>query len=101
MLTSRKSFLNTWFAPSPSIKLLSARFALALVLVIFVTTPALAVIIFQDNFDDGDAAGWQEFDGSFSASTGVYRITSNSYCGDARSANGDVSWTDYNVDVDF
>jgi 3-keto-disaccharide hydrolase len=58
-------------------------------------------ILLQDNFNDGNAAGWEEFDGSFAVTNGVFEITSSGFCADARAVDGDPSWSDYSLDVDF
>jgi hypothetical protein len=65
------------------------------------TTSSPAQVLFSDDFNDGDAAGWQELDGQFSIVNGAYRIQSQSFCGDARAVNGNPGWTDYAVDLDF
>jgi len=62
---------------------------------------ASAGVIFEDDFDDGDAYGWKEYDGLFAVDSGVYVITSQSFYDDARSVNGIASMTDYTIDVDF
>jgi len=68
----------------------------------FATSNALGSnILFQDDFNDGNANGWQEFDGSFSVVGGEYHVKSNSFSNDARSVAGDPTWTDYVIDVDF
>jgi len=62
---------------------------------------ANAAVIFQDDFNDGDAAGWSEYDGTFSVVSGTYRIQSTAFANDARSVVGDAAWADYTIDLDF
>jgi hypothetical protein len=74
---------------------------LSIVLILGAQTVFSATVLYQDDFNDGDAAGWTEYDGSFSVSNGVYVIESTSWGDDARSVVGDASWFDYVIEVDF
>ena len=56
---------------------------------------------FEDNFNDGNANGWEEYDGVFSVVSGAYRVVSTASWNDARSVAGDPDWTDYVIDLDF
>jgi len=47
-------------------------------------------VLFQDSFDDGDAAGWSVVEGSWSVRNGTY-VGSGA---DARAVAGDSTWTD-------
>ena len=58
-------------------------------------------ILFQDDFNDGNANGWEEYDGIFSVINGVYNLQSTGFCNDTRSVNGDPNWSDYEVKLDF
>jgi hypothetical protein len=64
------------------------------------TSSSAEEILFQDNFDDGTADGWQQLDGGFAVVNGEYQITSFSGFNDARAVNGD-SLTDYIFEADF
>lgn len=67
----------------------------------FAVAPINAQVLLSDNFDDGDAAGWTEYDGAFAVMNGEYTITTSAGCQDGRAVNGDPAWTDYQIDVDF
>jgi len=54
-------------------------------------------VLFEDNFDDGNDDGWSVGSGSWSVDNGEYVKSGTS--GEGRSVAGDVSWTDYVVDV--
>jgi hypothetical protein len=43
-----------------------------------------AGLIFSDDFNDGNASGWTQYDGNFSVVNGAYRIKSTSFANDAR-----------------
>jgi hypothetical protein len=58
-------------------------------------------VLLDDDFNDGDAVGWEEFDGAFAVVNGEYVITTNGYCNDGRSVAGSAAWTAYRVDLDF
>jgi hypothetical protein len=45
-------------------------------------------ILFQDNFDDGYANGWKEYDRPFTVVDGKYRLESTNFWDDARSVVG-------------
>lgn len=70
-------------------------------LLLLLTGPATATSLFQDNFDDGNADGWNEVDGTFSVVGGAYRIESTSFSNDARSVVGDPEWEDILFEADF
>jgi hypothetical protein len=58
-------------------------------------------VLFEDDFNDGDANGWEEYDGLFSVVSGVYQVESTGRYNDARSVAGDLSWTDYVIELNF
>jgi hypothetical protein len=58
-------------------------------------------VLFEDDFNDGDAKGWEEYDGLFSVVSGVYQVESTGRYNDARSVAGDLSWTDYVIELYF
>lgn len=90
-----------WIGRFANVKLLGEEIA--------VNQPPVAVIseyhivaeigkIFSDDFEDGDAAGWQEFDGTgWYVANGVYY--SPSAPKNAYSLAGSLSWTDYTLEV--
>ena len=57
--------------------------------------------VYTDDFNDGDADGWEEVDGSFNVVGGVYIVSSTEYWNDARTVIGSEEWSDYTIDVDF
>lgn len=63
--------------------------------------PVFAGVLVFDDFNDGDAAGWEEFDGTFSVVDGVYRVGASGGCNDARAVIGDPAWSDYIIETDF
>lgn len=68
-------------------------------------------ILFQDNFDDGDANDWEEYDGwggwevkQLENSNFVYEGTVTLYGrpeNPAYSTNGNINWTDYVLELDI
>lgn len=70
-------------------------------LVLSLTAPATATVLLQDNFDDGDADGWYELDGTFSVVGGAYRVESTGFFNDARSIAGSLLWDDILLEADF
>ena len=58
-------------------------------------------LFFEDNFNDGDASGWEEYDGVFSVVSGEYQIESTGFGNDARAVIGESTWTDYVINLDF
>ncbi|MBU0704066.1 MAG: DUF11 domain-containing protein, partial [Chloroflexi bacterium] len=59
----------------------------------YVTPEGCGATLFQDNFNDGDAAGWDEQIGGWSVVDGVYQNSGNG--SNRRSFAGQYSWTDY------
>jgi hypothetical protein len=62
-----------------------------LVLAPVVAAPA-ATLLWSDDFDDGDDAGWTVVEGTWSVVDSTYRCVTT---GDGRSVAGDSTWTDY------
>ena len=60
--------------------------------------PAIPVVLFADNFDDGKADGWSPITGSWEVVDGQYLCVSNH---DARVLIGSSNWTDYAVSADI
>lgn len=52
-------------------------------------------VVFNDNFDDGDALGWQVILGTWQVLNYEYEQIANWYIPGARSFAGDTAWTDY------
>lgn len=63
------------------------------------TSSSAAEILFQDDFNDGNADGWQQIDGSFAVINGEYQITSSSFFNDARTVTGSLLWDDFVFEV--
>ena len=59
---------------------------------------ACGQVLFQDDFNDGNADGWTEYDCCFGVSSGEYRISGGT---DPRTVAGDYAWSDYAIDADF
>ncbi len=74
---------------------------LAALMLLLVAFPARADIVVDDDFDDGDADGWTEYNGVFSVSGGAYRLRSPSTGSDTRSVQGDPDWTNYRITCRF
>ncbi|MGH0031751.1 MAG: family 16 glycoside hydrolase [Myxococcota bacterium] len=60
-----------------------------------------ATTLFDDDFNDGNANGWAEFDGVFSVTGGSYRIESIGFFNDARALNGSPLLDDFVLEADF
>ncbi|MBK9386619.1 MAG: hypothetical protein IPN34_17540 [Planctomycetes bacterium] len=74
----------------------------SLLLTALLAYPASAQqVLFADDFNDGNAHGWQEFDGTFAVQNGQYRITTTQFCQEGRAIAGNPAWVDYAIDVDF
>jgi len=58
------------------------------------SAPGSGSLLFQDDFDDGDAEGWAPMMESWNVVEGQYVCTSTR---DARASAGENSWTDYTV----
>lgn len=59
----------------------------------YVTPYGCEATLFQDNFNDGDASGWDEQLSGWSVVDGVYQNAGNG--SNRRSFAGDFTWTDY------
>lgn len=55
-------------------------------------------VLWQDDFNDGDDAGWTPIEGAWSVADSAYR---GSFSGDGRSLAGDTAWTDYSYEGRF
>jgi hypothetical protein len=67
----------------------------------FTSSAWAQTVLFSDDFNDGNADGWEEFDGTFRVVDGQYEVTSSSFANDARAVSGDPEWTDYRFETDF
>jgi hypothetical protein len=71
------------------------------VLALAATAPVHAEILFQDDFNDGNADGWDEYDGVFTVVDGAYQIDSTPEGLRAHAIAGDAVWTDCVIELDF
>lgn len=78
-----------------------AGFVFLIVSIIWVFGGAAAGQLVHDDFNDGDADGWTEFDGTFAVVGGVYNIGASGFCNDARAVIGQTSWSDLVIETDF
>ncbi|MCS6825189.1 MAG: DUF1080 domain-containing protein, partial [Caldilinea sp.] len=58
----------------------------------YATAEACGATLFEDNFNDGDAAGWSTSGGSWSVVNNTYRVAT---VGDALARAGATAWSDY------
>lgn len=60
-----------------------------------------AEVLFQDNFDDGNADGWEEIDATFAVVNGEYEIDSTTPFVDGRAVAMTGDFTDFVLEADY